>query len=61
MFVPDFFSTNSTTALEISLIFEKSVPQTASTADFIAFCILEISKSTIVQFLFFTLNIAIRL
>ena len=50
IFLPDFFSTNFTTALEISLIFEKSFPQTASTADFMAFCILRISKSTIVQF-----------
>gem|GEM_PF-1993903 len=59
MFLPDFFSTNFTIFLERSSILEKSLPQTASIANFIAFCILEISKSTIVQFLFFTLNIAI--
>jgi len=59
MFLPVFFSTILTTSSTISAIFEKSDHHTASIASFIAFSILDLSKSTIDPFLFFTLNIAI--
>jgi hypothetical protein len=59
IFFPIFFSTSCIIFSTKPEILEKSLPPQASIASFIAFSILVLSKSTIAQFLFITLKIAI--
>jgi hypothetical protein len=61
MFLPVFLSTSAMIASVKSDNLEKSVPQHASIANFRAFSILDLAKSTIAQFLLITLNIAISI